>query len=232
MIQYFHTQRSVPERKDTMRFLDNISYKFRRHAIPNLMTYIVAGMAIIYLSDWFVMPQLGFSVSELLTFDRAAILSGQIWRLFSFVFLPPDSSLLFIVLSLYFYYLIGNGLENAWGSFKFNVYYLVGIIGTIVAGLITGYGTNYYLNMSLFFAIAAAYPDFQVMLFFILPIKIKWLAIADGVLFLFSFLFSGWSDRLALLAAVFNFLLFFGGDVIRWAKAKKRKSDFNRNFKR
>ena len=215
-----------------MRFLDNVSYKFRRYAIPNLMTYIVAGMAIIYLSDWFIMPQLGFSVSELLTFDRDAILSGQIWRLISFIFLPPDSSVLCIVLSLYFYYIIGSGLEGAWGSFKFNVYYLVGIIGTILAGMITGYGTNYYLNMSLFFAFAAAYPDFQLMLFFILPIKIKWLAIADGVLFLLSFLFSGWGGKLALLAAVLNFLLFFGGDVINWFKNKKRKNDFNRNFRR
>ncbi|MCQ2446071.1 MAG: hypothetical protein MJ141_04235 [Clostridia bacterium] len=214
-----------------MKFLDRLSYKYGRHAIENLMLYIVIGMAIIFLSDFLLLPQIGFSLSSLLTFNKAAILSGQIWRVFTFIFLPPDSSTIFMVFALYFYWLIGSGLENAWGAFKFNVYYLVGILGTIVAGLLTGYATNYYLNMSLFFAFAALYPDFEVLLFFILPIKIKWLAILDAVYFLISFFTAGFGGKIALLVAIANFLLFFGGDFIDRIKAFIRKRKFKRDFR-
>ncbi len=86
----------------------------------------------------------------------------------------------FIAFSLYFYYLIGTALEREWGSFWFDVYYFCGAIGTVIAGFITGSATNYYLNMSLFFAFAALYPNFQVLLFFFIPIKIKWLAYVDA----------------------------------------------------
>lgn len=214
-----------------MKFLDRLSYKYSRHAIENLMLYIVIGMAIIFISDFLLLPQIGFSLSSLLTFNKAAILSGQIWRVFTFIFLPPDSSTIFMVFALYFYWLIGSGLENAWGAFKFNVYYLVGILGTIVAGLLTGYATNYYLNMSLFFAFAALYPDFEVLLFFILPIKIKWLAILDAVYFLISFFTTGFGGKIALLVAIANFLLFFGGDFIDRIKAFIRKRKFKRDFR-
>ena len=138
-----------------MKLLDRWSYKYGRYAIENLMIYIVIGMAIVFASDFLLLPQIGVSLSSLLAFDRAAILSGQIWRIVTFIFIPPDSSMLFILFSLYFYWLTGGGLESAWGAFKFNIYYLVGILGTIIAGMLTGYATNYYLNMSLFFAFAA-----------------------------------------------------------------------------
>lgn len=215
-----------------MKLLDRWSYKYGRYAIENLMIYIVIGMAIVFASDFLLLPQIGVSLSSLLAFDRAAILSGQIWRIVTFIFIPPDSSMLFILFSLYFYWLIGGGLESAWGAFKFNIYYLVGILGTIIAGMLTGYATNYYLNMSLFFAFAALYPDFQVLLFFILPIRIKWLALLDALYFLISFIFAGLGGKIALLVAVANFLLFFGGEFISRIKAFIRKWKFNRDFRR
>ena len=214
-----------------MKFLDRLSYKYGRHAIENLMLYIVIGMAIIFISDFLLLPQIGISLSALLAFDKAAILSGQIWRIFTFIFIPPDSSLIFIIFALYFYWMIGSGLESAWGSFKFNVYYLVGILGTIAAGLLTGYANNYYLNLSLFFAFAALYPDFQVLLFFILPVKIKWLAWLDAAYFVISFFRSGLGGKIALLVAIANFLLFFGGDFFRRIKAFFRKRKFKRDFR-
>lgn len=215
-----------------MKLLDRWSYKYGRYAIENLMIYIVIGMAIVFASDFLLLPQIGVSLSSLLAFDRAAIFSGQIWRIVTFIFIPPDSSMLFILFSLYFYWLIGGGLESAWGAFKFNIYYLVGILGTIIAGMLTGYATNYYLNMSLFFAFAALYPDFQVLLFFILPIRIKWLALLDALYFLISFIFAGPGGKIALLVAVANFLLFFGGEFISRIKAFIRKRKFNRDFRR
>jgi len=214
-----------------MNILDRIPYKYRKYCIPNLMLYIVVGMAIVFVSDLMIYPQLGFSISGLLGFDKEAILQGQVWRTVSFAFMPPNTSFLFMAFSLYFYWMIGSAMESTWGSFKFNIYYLIGFLGTVAAGLLTGYATNYYLNMSLFFAFAASYPDMEVRLFFLLPIKIKWLALLDGALFLYSFVFSGWGARVALLVSIANFLLFFGGDFIGRIRSYRRKSDFRRDFK-
>lgn len=145
------------------------------------MMIIVFGMAAVYLFDLLFYPVNHISLSSLLAFDRSAILRGQIWRIVTFVFIPPNSSPFFIFLSLYFYWLIGSSLENQWGAFRFNVFYLCGVIGTMLFGFITGYATNYYLNLSLFFAFALIFPDFQLMLFFILPVKVKYLALLDAI---------------------------------------------------
>ena len=129
------------------------------------------------------------------------ILKGQVWRLVTFIIEPPDTSIIFIIFSLYLYYMIGSSLERTWGSFRFNVYFFMGMILHIIAAfliyIIWGIDfplNTYYLNMSLFLAFAATYPDMQLMLFFIIPIKIKWLAIIDAVYFgltiVFGFLFT------------------------------------------
>ena len=215
-----------------MKLLDRLDYKFGRHTIHGLMLYIIIGMGIVYISDLFLYPQIGITLSQLFAFDRAAIFSGQIWRIVTFIFLPPDTSLIFIIFVLYFYWLIGTALENTWGSFRFNVYYFVGVLGTALAGLLTGYATNYYLNLSLFFAFAALYPDFEVRLFFFLPLKIKWLALLDAVFFLISVIFNSWGGRIAMLVALANFFLFFWGDFIQTIRSWNRKRKFNRDFRR
>ena len=209
--------------------------KYSRYAPQNLMMYIVGAMALVYIADYILAPTVGFSLSRLFMFTRSEVLAGQIWRGFTFTFLPPNSSLLFIVFSLYFYYLIGTALEREWGSFWFDIYYLCGVIGTIAAGFITGSATNYYLNMSLFFAFAALYPNFQVMLFFFLPIKIKWLAYLDAAFFLVNFLVGSWPVRAAILASLFNFFLFFGPSFFRGIRdeirTRRRRAQFNREYR-
>ena len=90
----------------------------------------MGGMAIVYLMELLIYPMTGFSLSSVLAFNRSAVLHGQIWRLITFIFIPPDSSILFILFSLYFYWLIGNALENQWGAFRFNIYYLCGMLCT------------------------------------------------------------------------------------------------------
>jgi hypothetical protein len=180
------------------------------------MPILIGAMAIVFVADFLlsaVLPR-GASLYSALVFNRSAIFSGQLWRIITFVFLPPNRSPLFIIFALYFYYLIGTSLEREWGALKFNIYYLLGIIGTIVAGLITGFADNYYLNMSLFFAFAMFYPEFQVLLFFIFPIKIKWLAWLDAVLFLYMFIVGDWATRASIIAALINFFVFFGSDFI------------------
>ena len=118
-------------------FLEKLNRKFGRFAIRNLMAIIVCGMAAVFLLDLYLTHEKGIYFSSYLTFDRAAILSGQFWRILSFIFLPPDSSVVFIVFSLYFYWLIGSALENQWGSFRFDLFYLCGILATIAVGFIT-----------------------------------------------------------------------------------------------
>lgn len=209
--------------------LDKLNRKYGRHSICNLMNYIIGGMAVVYLMDLIIYPMTHLSLSSILAFDRSAIFHGQIWRLFTFIFIPPNSNLLFIIFSLYFYWLIGNSLENQWGSFRFNVYYFCGVIGTMLAGLITGYATNYYLNLSLFLAFALMYPDYQVLLFFILPVKMKYLALIDAVGLIFMLITDSWSGKVALLVALANVILFFWKDFVQSIKDAKRRYDFKKN---
>ena len=147
----------------------DLERKLRRYAIGNLMKYIVIGQGIVF-ALMYIWPTLGYRLYSLISLTRAGLMRGQIWRLVTFVFTPPSSSPIFILFALYFYYMIGLGLENQWGKVKFNLYYAVGMLGSIIAALITGYGSNMFLNLSLFFAYAALYPDEQVLLFMFLSL--------------------------------------------------------------
>lgn len=210
--------------------LDRLQRKYRRFAIPNLMQYIVGGMAIIFVMDMIVFALEPFSLTATLMFDRDAIFHGQIWRIISFVLIPPNSSPIFIIFSLYFYWLIGDALENQWGTFKFNAFYWCGALCTMIFGLITGFATNSYLNMTLFLAFAFLYPDFQMLLFFCIPIKIKWLAIIDGLILVMSFYYAGWKGRIALLIALANVLLFFGSHFLDSFKAYRRRRKWQKEW--
>ena len=212
--------------------LEKLERKFGRFAIPNLMLILVGAMAIVFLMDRMLQPVTGVSLHSTLAFSRTAIASGQIWRVFTFLFLPPSSSLLWIVFSLYLYYTIGTALERSWGAFGFTMYYLLGAVGAILSGLITGYATNEYLNLSLFFAFAMLNPNYELLLFFFIPIKMKWLAAIDAVGFVLLFFVESWSGRLALIMAVINVFLFFTPDFIDWVKSLHRRWEWKRKFKK
>lgn len=212
--------------------IDKFCREHPRFGIPNLMMYIAVANLAIYLLDTF---SLGVSLSSMLTFDRYSILHGQIWRLLTFVLLPQSgdflffrgSGIFFVVISAYFYYWIGSLLEREWGTTRFSVFYLGGVILNIVYGLITGYASMHYVNLSMFFAFAVLFPDMQVLLFYILPIKVKWLAWIDAALFAWDVL----SNLLALnivgallpLVAILNFLIFFWSDFKEALGYRKRR---------
>lgn len=208
-------------------FLYRLEYKLGRFAIPNLMLLIIGGMGIVYVAD-LCLASMGLSLSSWIWFDRAAVLSGQVWRVFTFIFLPPDSSLLFIALSLYFYFILGRALEQEWGAFRFNLFYLCGMIGSIIAGFLTGYATNGYLNMSLFLAFALLFPDYEFLIFFILPVKAKYLALIDAILYALSFIFGDWSIRVAILFSFANLALFFWPDLVWYVKRLRRNAKLRR----
>jgi membrane associated rhomboid family serine protease len=179
------------------------------------MLYILIGNAAVFVLDLVS----NNTCSAMLYFSRYAIFHGEVWRLITFLFVPSTSGVLSFVISLFFYYMIGRTLEAQWGPGRFTFYYLMGVVLNIVFGLIVGYATNYYLNMSLFFAFATLYPDAQFLLI-IIPVKAKWLAWLDAAFFVYEMIIGTFPYNLIPLVAMVNYLVFFGEDLYRWLMGK------------
>lgn len=210
--------------------------KFGRYAVHNLSLYLILGYVIGYIVS-FVSPEL----LELLALNPYAILHGQIWRLVTWVLMPPSGFSIFTIIMLFFYYSLGTTLERNWGAFRYNIYILGGVLfsvigcfliyfGLLIAGadkLVFGdlagsaavgywcsaYFSTYYINLSIFLAFAACFPDMQVLLYFIIPVKIKWLAWFDvGYLVVIcaqSVMAGAWPNVVAVAASLLNFAIFF-----------------------
>ena len=213
------------------RLLDQIELRVGRYrGIRNLINIIIAATAAVYVADLFA-PTLGFYLSGYLAFDRAAILRGQIWRLVTFVITPPNTSMLFIVMQLLFIHFTGQMLQRHWGTLRFNLFYFTGMIGSLIAGLITGYATSYYVNLSMFLAVAILYPTMQVNFYGIFPIRMKWLALID-LLFLLPGLINGtWGERIAIIVSLANVALFFYDRFIRGIKEAKRRYEWKKSWR-
>ncbi len=220
---------------NNITWLDRFCAKHPRFAIYNLMFYIAIANVTIYLIDTFSLGRV--SLSSMLSFFRNAIFQGQVWRLVTFVLVPQGSGLLLVAISAYFYYWVGSMLEREWGSTKFTVFYVGGVFLNILFGLMTGYASMYYVNLSLFFAFATLYGDMRVLLFFIIPVKVKWLAWLDAALFAWSILSSlmvgNWMGALLPVVAILNYLIFFWQDFLYlFSRIKRRTSSNVVNFKR
>ncbi len=198
--------------------------------VRNLMLYIVGITAAVFFLGILAYALKQIDIYYYTAFNRDLILQGQVWRVLTFLF-EPEGSPIFMVLTLYLYWLMGTTLEREWGYVKFNLFYLTGVLLTIISGFITGGAINHFLNMSLFFAFAILNPEFQLMLFFIIPIKIKWLAIIDALYFVYMFIVGGWQIRGCILACAVTIAIFFGGEVIESIKRAKRRADWKRNFR-
>ena len=204
-----------------MNWLDKLERKIGRFAIPNLTVYLLIGY-VIGFGIMYLMPEMvGY-----LTLEPALILRGQVWRLISWVLIPPTGNLISLVFLVLLYYSLDTALERTWGSFRYNVYIFSGLLFTVLAvfGLYAFYyfrygvevplsmigliGTN-YITMSIFLAFAAIYPNMEVMLYFILPIKMKWMALVYVVLAGYDFINGGIGIRVAIGASLLNFVIFF-----------------------
>ena len=169
-----------------MKLLNKLEKKFGKYAIKNLMYYII----MLYALGFVIMLVKPEIYQGLLSLNAEAILRGQIWRIFTYIIYPPTGSLIMILISLYFYYMIGSLLERQWGTFRFNLYFFTGVLLHAVAaifiylvwGVVLEMGT-YYLNLSMFFAFAAMFPNMQVLFMWLIPIKMKWIAIFEGIYF-------------------------------------------------
>jgi hypothetical protein len=194
--------------------------KLERFAIPNLTLYLVGGQAVTLLLG-FAMP--GFLGSIMLLPQQ--VLQGEWWRLLTFVFTPPFINPFLAIFVLYFFYFMGNSLEAHWGTFRYNLYVLIGCLMTIVAAFVFPYSeaTNAYLTGSIFLAFAYLFPDFQILIFFVLPVRVKWVALVTWLLYAYQFVMGDWAGRLLILAALTNFLVFFGRDLYYKARYGHRR---------
>jgi len=221
--KYMHTQ----------KWLNKLERKFGRCAVPGMMNIIITGMVIVWIMDSFICPLTGkMPLTPLITFSRDAIVHGQIWRVLSFVFEPMTRSPFFMIFALYFYWMIGQVLESQWGTFRFNLYLCCAIAGAVIAGFITGSSENSYMILTMFLAFAVIAPDFRILLFFIIPVKIKYIAILDAVFLTLSFILSGFAGKIAILFSLINFFIFFGEDFTQMLKLKIRHWKYKMNNRR
>ncbi len=202
-----------------------------RHAIPGLIRYVVLFNALVFGLQ-LVSP--GFL--SVLALDPARVVSGEVWRLFTWIFIPGTTDPLWILFSLLFLWFLGELLEASWTSFRVNLFYLTGwFLATFAAmflpGANMGPGANLFLNLSILLAVATLQPNYQILLFFILPVKIKWIAWFSLLLPLLLFGAASPAGKAAIFLSLANYLLFFApgffmGRVQR-AKTASRKARFD-----
>lgn len=187
-------------------------YKNRNKGIPNLMLYIVLGSAVVY----FMSRMAGnYFLYNLLCFDRTSILQGQIWRLITYPLTYDAGNLLLTAISLFCYYSLGRAMEYNWGTLRFNLFYLTGIVMMDVYCLLFGGRASVtYLNLSLFLSYATMYPDSQFLLFFIIPIKAWIFALVDLAIVLFDLFAYPFPYNFFSVISLANYFLFFGKDVL------------------
>lgn len=236
--------------------MSNFEKKFGKYAIKNLSLTLIMCYAAGYLIEM-VLPGLFY----FLTLNPYAIIHGQVWRLVTWILIPPDSSnLFFVLLMLYFYYSLGTSLERTWGTYRYNVYIFSGMLFTIIGSFLmmgycymvrpadmVSYGpsvffsavsplfSTYYVNMSIFLAFAATFPEVQVLLMFIIPIKVKVLGIIYGVMLIANFIQGSAYSRFAMAASLFNFVVFWitsKNHIHMSPKQVKRRQEYRREVKR
>lgn len=217
------------------KLLDRLEARFGRHrGIRNLMSIIVIGTACVFVADH-ILPLIadGTTMSSVLCFNKNRIMEGQIWRVVTFVFVPETSvSILMLAIGLYFDWLMGDMLQNYWGTLRFTLFYTVGMLGAVIAGCITGYTTPYYLNMSLMLAMACIHPEMQLRLYGMLNLKLKWLALLSLLGMLLPLLqASSWREPLVLAASLLNVILFFADRLMGIIRNKWRHYQWKRNWR-
>lgn len=207
-----------------MNFLNKMERQYGRYAIHNLTKYMIGCYAIGYIL-LYIGQVFGANFFQYLLLSPYHIMHGQIWRIVSWILIPPSSSnIIFVLIMLSFYYYLGTALERTWGAFRYNVYILGGMLCTVIGAFILYFisGPNemfslingmsfstYYINLSIFLAFAMNYPDMEVLFMMIIPIKIKYLALLDVAYLLYDLIRGGWGTRTVIIASLLNFIIYF-----------------------
>lgn len=211
------------------RWLDRLERRFGRFAVPNVTLALILGQVLLYV---LVRVQNRPDILGNAILVPNLVLHGEVWRLVTFLFVPPGMNLFFAFFFWYLFYIMGTALEQNWGAFRYNVFLLVGVVATIAVSFLTAQtraapSSNLFVQGSVFLAFAHVYPDFVLNLFFVLPIKIKWLALVAwlgyGYGFVMSLASGDWIVALLIFASVANFVLFFGADIVDRLRSKQRR---------
>ena len=217
--------------KDPMIYIERFCRNHPSFGVRNLMKYVCIANVAFWLLG-LVNPVL----INYLSFDPYLVLHGQVWRIISFAMIPTSDGMLSVI-AIYFYYWIGSTLEQYWGTPQFNIYFFTGILLTLLYGFliyfITGRSVNLsstYIYLSMFFSFAALFPDMQVLLLFVIPVKMKYLALVDAAFFLISVFTTPFPENLLPVVAVLNFLIFCGGELKAMLPHKQSRDTIN--FKR
>ena len=211
-----------------MRLIDRFCARHPNFGIPNLMRYLTIANVVFW-----ILGTANATLMSYLSFDAPLILQGQVWRLFTFMLYPPSAGVL-AFLVFYFYYWMGSTLERYWGTPQFNVYILIGWFLTVVYGFLVWFLGHWriridaqYLYLSMFFSYAALFPDQQVLLFFFIPIRMKFLALIDAAYFVLAVVTNPFPVNLLPIVAVLNFCIFFAGTLLRILPGRQSASAVN-----
>lgn len=235
--------------------------KFGKYAIKNISVMLLLCYAVGYIIE---AVNIGFL--QYLTLNPYAILHGEVWRLVTWILIPPSSlggsmGIFFVCIMLLFYYNIGTTLERTWGTYRYNVYLFSGMLFTVVGSFVwmliqyasagwdmdpayasvifnmsSLFFSTYYINMSIFLAFAATFPEVQVLLMFLIPVKVKWMGVLYGVMLLYDFIWEATAvGRVAIVSSLLNFVIFFltsRSHIHMSPKQIKRRVEFKQDIKR
>ena len=203
--------------------IDTLERYLGRFAIHKLTLVLVATQSLtfflamakpVFVNDLFLVPSL--------------VLQGEIWRIITFMIVPPTSNPIFAFFALYIFYFMGTALEENWGIARYNIYIFIAYIATIVATFLGPVliASNLYIETSVFLAFAFLYPDFEFLLFFVLPVKVKYLAWLTWFFYGMELLGGGSSERMLIVASLCNFFLFLGPEILNRMKNKQRQKEY------
>lgn len=210
-----------------MNWLDKLERHYPQLALEGLIRYISFLMlTIFFLNKANLLPY------HMLYLDAGAIMSGQIWRLFTFLLIPASSNFLFLIFELSILVMCADGLESKWGTFKLTLYYMVGALANIlVAFFIPGIQLgSYFLYLTLFLGFATIYPDYEILLFLILPVKVKYLGMLSAGWLLYGIAVYPFPIKIAIMLAVANYLIFFGPEFANTMKGNLRAHSRRKEF--
>lgn len=222
-----------------MHLLRRLEQKLGPYAVRHVTVSIIAVQVLV----WIVIQIQPNQQREVAALERlwlipSLVLDGEWWRVLTFVAIPSvtGKSLMgpiWAFFAWFVFYLMGNALEQYWGTLRYNLYLLVGYLATVAAAFVfpDSIATNFYFLQSVFLAFAFLFPDFEFRLFLILPVKVKWLALIQWVIYALMFATGTWPIRLMVLAAISNFLLFFWRDIFeRMAHGRRRMARQAQHF--
>lgn len=210
-------RRFMNSRNRFLHFLESL-------AIPNLALYIVLGQLIAFVA----IASQQVSPDSFILVPRA-VLAGAWWQPLAFIFLPPMGGVAWVALRWWIFYFFSNALESHWGTPRFNLFLLIGWALTVGLAFITPYSpaSNVFIGGSVLLAFAYLAPNFELLLFFVLPVKVKWLALLAWCTYGYYFLTGGLATRLAVIAAVGNFFVFFSRDILASMRARQRRTTYH-----